>query len=58
MTEDRFLACAIRLLDCGLFRIGSESYAEENESYGLATMRRDHLRLEGNTMVFDCTAKG
>jgi DNA topoisomerase-1 len=45
-------------LDCGFFRIGSESYAEENESYGLATMRRDHVRLDGETIVFDYTGKG
>ena len=31
-------ACAVRLLDLGFFRIGSEDYAERNESYGLTTM--------------------
>jgi DNA topoisomerase IB len=58
MSRNRVLACSVRLLDCGLFRIGSESYAEENESFGLATMRRDHVRLEGEAIVFDYTAKG
>ena len=35
------LACAVRLLERGFFRIGSEEYAVENASYGLATMRKD-----------------
>jgi DNA topoisomerase-1 len=52
------LACAVRLLERGFFRIGSEEYAEENDSYGLATMRRDHVRIEdGGVMVFDYPAK-
>src|SRR5215216_3255508 len=52
------LACAVRLLERGFFRIGSEQYAEENDSYGLATMRRDHVRIEdGGVMVFDYPAK-
>src|SRR5438046_8294501 len=33
----RVLACATRLLDLGFFRTGGEEYADENESYGLAT---------------------
>ena len=35
------LACAVRLLDLGFFRIGGEEYAEANGSYGLATLRED-----------------
>src|SRR3954464_14745934 len=36
MGSERILATAVRLLDRGFFRIGSEDYAVENESYGLA----------------------
>jgi DNA topoisomerase I len=59
LTRDRVLACAVRLLDRGFFRIGSEQYAAENESYGLATMRKEHVTLdpEQRGMVFDYTAK-
>src|SRR6201999_360225 len=42
MPRERALACAVRLLDLGFFRVGGEIYAEENESYGLATIRREH----------------
>ena len=58
MVRDRVLACAVRLLDCGFFRVGSESYAEENESYGLATMQKEHVQIDGKTIVFDYIAKG
>ena len=58
LTRERVLACAVRLLDRGFFRIGSEDYAVSNETYGLATMRKRHVRLEGDdTMVFDYPAK-
>ena len=58
LTRERVLACAVRLLDRGFFRIGTEEYAESNESFGLATMRKRHVKLEdGDTMVFDYPAK-
>jgi DNA topoisomerase IB len=57
-TRERVLAGAVRLLDRGFFRIGGEPYAEENNSYGLATMLRRHVRLEPrNVLVFDYPAK-
>ena len=40
LDRERVLACAVRLLDLGMFRIGSEDYAEQNQSYGLATLRK------------------
>ena len=58
LTRERVLACATRLLDLGFFRIGTEGYAEENQTYGLATIHRKHVRLLGDsTVVFDYAAK-
>jgi len=57
LGRDRVLACAVRLLDRGFFRIGSEDYAVTNETYGLATMRKEHVTLRGETIVFDYAAK-
>ncbi len=52
------LAAAVRLLERGFFRIGSEEYAVENASYGLATMRKEHVTIEDDgLMVFDFPAK-
>src|SRR3954452_12134016 len=58
MPRERTLACAARLLDRGFFRIGSESYAEENDTYGIATMRKRHVTVEGDVVTFDYEAKG
>jgi len=57
LDRRRVLACAARLLDLGFFRIGSEDYAERNDSYGLATMRKAHVSIEGDEIVFDYPAK-
>src|SRR3954464_11426055 len=57
MPRARALATAFRLLDLGFFRIGGEAYAEQNGSYGLATIRRRHVTVTGDLVVFDYTAK-
>jgi DNA topoisomerase IB len=59
LTRERVLACAARLLDLGFFRIGTEGYAEENQTYGLATMHKRHVKLDPpSTVNFDYMAKG
>jgi DNA topoisomerase-1 len=58
VDRERVLACAVRLLDHGFFRIGSESYAGENGSFGLATIRKAHVTVEDGTAGFDYPAKG
>ncbi len=58
MPRERVLACAVRLLDRGFFRIGSEDYAEENDTYGIATMRKRHVTVSGDEVSFDYEAKG
>ncbi|MGH2808917.1 MAG: DNA topoisomerase IB [Actinomycetota bacterium] len=55
--RERVLACAVRLLDRGFFRVGGESYAEENETFGLATMRKEHVTVSDDTVVFEYVAK-
>ncbi len=57
LTRERVLACAVRLLDLGFFRIGSEDYAERNESYGLTTMLREHVTISEHELLFDFPAK-
>jgi DNA topoisomerase I len=58
LPRDKVLACAMRLLDRGFFRIGSENYAEENDTYGIATMRKRHVQVVGDQVTFDYEAKG
>jgi DNA topoisomerase-1 len=57
LSRERVLACSVRLLDVGFFRIGSEDYAERNESFGLTTMLRKHVTIERDQLVFDFPAK-
>jgi DNA topoisomerase IB len=57
MSREQVLACAARLLDRGFFRIGSEQYKVTNETYGLATMLKSHVTVDGETIRFDYIAK-
>ena len=51
------LALAVRLLDIGMFRVGSEQYAEEESGIGLATIRKQHIRIDDGAIAFDFPAK-
>ena len=55
--RDTVLSAAIRLVDLGCFRLGSESYTEENGSYGLTTLEGRHLRRKGDACVFSFVGK-
>jgi DNA topoisomerase I len=57
LGRERVLACATRLLDRGFFRMGTEGYAEQNQTYGLATIQKRHVRLDGDLITFDYVAK-
>src|SRR5512132_3629682 len=57
LTYDRVCACAVRLLDRGFFRVGGEDYAVRNESYGLASMKKSHVSMRNDVLVFDYPAK-
>jgi DNA topoisomerase-1 len=58
LAKERVLACAVRLLDLGFFRIGGEEYADHNGSYGLATLEKRHVTLSRDgALIFDYVAK-
>lgn len=57
MPRERALAAAFRILDRGGIRIGSEDYADANGSYGLATLRRDHVSTRGGRVHLCFTGK-
>lgn len=57
MPKERVLACAVRLLELGFFRVGGEEYATENGTYGLATLQKRHVAVRGHTIRFDFDAK-
>jgi DNA topoisomerase I len=49
---------AVRLLDVGVFRIGSEEYADDDGGLGLATIHREHVVVHEDSIEFDYLAKG
>ncbi len=57
LVRERVLAAAIQLIDLGFFRPGGEEYAAENGSFGLATVRRDHVSVSRGQIVFTYTGK-
>ena len=57
LQRDRVLAVAQYLIDRGYFRAGGEEYAQENGSYGLATLLREHVRVRPDSVDFDYPAK-
>ncbi len=57
MSKERAAATAVRLLDLGYFRIGSDAYSAEGESFGLTTLERRHVTRQGDILVFDFVGK-
>jgi DNA topoisomerase-1 len=57
LGKQRVLSCAVRLLDLGFFRIGSEQYAAQNQTFGLATMLKEHVKVSKGVVTFDYIAK-
>jgi DNA topoisomerase IB len=57
LSRDRVLAAAVRLTDLGFFRSGGEAYAEDNGSFGLATIRRGHVTCHRDEITFDYVGK-
>ncbi|MBD2894348.1 DNA topoisomerase IB [Spirillospora sp. NPDC000708] len=56
--RERVLSAAVRLIDLGFFRIGSEEYAAENGTFGLATVLREHVTCRRGEVAFEYPAKG
>jgi DNA topoisomerase I len=57
LNRERVLSCSVRLLDVGMFRIGSEVYEKEDGHLGLATIAKANVSMEKGRAVFDYVAK-
>lgn len=58
LPRDRVLAALVRLLDLTALRVGGESYARQNGSFGLTTLRRRHARVRGTRVELAFRGKG
>jgi DNA topoisomerase I len=57
LTRERVMASILRILSTCYMRPGSEVYASENGSYGIATLRRKHVNVKGELIEFDFPGK-
>jgi DNA topoisomerase IB len=57
VSRETALAAAVRLVDLGCFRLGADSYTEQNGSYGLTTLERRHVSRKGDGHVFSFVGK-
>ena len=58
LPRQRVLATLVRLLDSTCVRIGNEAYQRDNGSYGLTTLRNDHVRVRGSRLRLAFRGKG
>ncbi len=57
LPRTKVLATVVRLLETTLIRIGNEEYARDNGSFGLTTMREDHVDIAGSKVNFEFRGK-
>jgi DNA topoisomerase-1 len=50
---EKVLAAMTQLMNVAYFRVGDERYAKKNGTYSIATLRRKHLSIDGDTMTFE-----
>jgi DNA topoisomerase-1 len=57
LDPDRVCAVAVRLINLGWFRVGSERYAKTFKTFGITTLRKGHVQVRGNRIVFGFRSK-
>src|SRR4030095_2359825 len=57
LTRERVIASVIWLLDSTMIRVGNATYARDNQSFGLTTLRQRHAAIEGARVRFSFKGK-
>ncbi len=57
LPREKILATIVSLMESTLIRVGNESYARENKSFGLTTMRNRHVEVNGSKITFSFQGK-
>jgi DNA topoisomerase-1 len=52
MPEEKVAAVAVRLINLGWFRVGSDRYAKSSRTYGITTLRKSHVSVRGSRISF------
>ena len=56
-TREVVVATVVRLIDDAYFRVGSERYAEQNRTFGITTLGKRHLAVDGDALSFSYRGK-
>ena len=57
LSKQKVCAGIVRLIAHGFFRVGSEKYQKENNTFGITTMRKSHVTIDGDTVEFEYKGK-
>lgn len=57
LPRERVCAGVLRLIADGFFRVGSERYERDNKTFGITTLRKKHVFIDGDSVVFDYVGK-
>ena len=57
MPREKIVATVVRLLDSSYIRVGNGEYARDNDSFGLTTLRQDHVAVRGGVILFKFVGK-
>ena len=57
LTREKVLATVVSLLECTGIRVGNDEYVKANNSYGLTTLRDQHVEISGSTLRFQFRGK-
>jgi len=57
LDREHVAAVATRLINRGWFRVGTERYARESRTFGITTLRKNHVRVRGTRITFDFRGK-
>lgn len=56
-SKEKVLSAIVKIIDTTYIRVGNEQYADENESYGITTLRKKHIEVKGSKVFFDFVGK-
>jgi len=57
LGKEKVLACIVKLIDQAYFRVGSDRYAKEHQTYGITTLRSKHAKITRTQVTFDFIGK-
>ncbi len=57
LSKEKVCAGIVRLISNGFFRVGSERYQKENNTFGITTMRKSHVTILDDVVEFEYRGK-